>query len=80
VDTGNRQQTDLTHKTPLNPYERQRLSDAWAYVFHRRVLGELGRMLLQGPSHLEGRCGGAARQISPQWYWCSLIEKYAQGS
>jgi hypothetical protein len=28
-------------------YEKQRLSDAWAYVFRHRVLGELGRILLQ---------------------------------
>ena len=28
-------------------YEKQRLPDAWAYVFRHRVLGELGRILLQ---------------------------------
>jgi hypothetical protein len=28
-------------------FEKQRLSDAWAYVFRHRVLGELGRILLQ---------------------------------
>jgi len=32
-----------------------------------------------GPSHLEGRRDGVAKQISPQWYRCSLIEKFAQG-
>jgi hypothetical protein len=33
-------------------YEKQRLSDSWAYVF--RVLGELGRILLQEMD--DGRC------------------------
>ena len=28
-------------------FEKQRLSDAWAYIFRHRVLGELGRILLQ---------------------------------
>jgi hypothetical protein len=28
-------------------FEKQRLPDAWAYVFRHRVLGELGRILLQ---------------------------------
>jgi hypothetical protein len=28
-------------------FEKERLSDAWAYVFRHRVLGELGRILLQ---------------------------------
>ena len=35
-------------------YEKQRLSDAWAYVFRHRVLGELGRILLQELD--DGRC------------------------
>ena len=28
-------------------FEKRRLSDAWAYIFRHRVLGELGRILLQ---------------------------------
>jgi len=32
-------------------YEKQRLSDPWAYVFRHRVLGELGRILLQELDH-----------------------------
>ena len=28
-------------------FEKQRLCNAWAYVFRHRVLGELGRILLQ---------------------------------
>jgi hypothetical protein len=35
-------------------YEKQRLPDAWAYVFRHRVLGELGRILLQELD--DGRC------------------------
>ena len=35
-------------------YEKQRLSGAWAYVFRHRVLGELGRILLQELE--DGRC------------------------
>ncbi len=35
-------------------YEKQRLSDAWVYVFRHRVLGELGRILLQELD--DGRC------------------------
>jgi hypothetical protein len=35
-------------------FEKQRLCDAWAYVFRHRVLGELGRMLLQELG--DGRC------------------------
>jgi len=35
-------------------YEKQRLADAWAYVFRHRVLGELGRILLQELD--DGRC------------------------
>jgi len=35
-------------------YEKQRLSYAWAYVFRHRVLGELGRILLQELD--DGRC------------------------
>jgi len=35
-------------------YEKQRLSGAWAYVFRYRVLGELGRILLQELD--DGRC------------------------
>ena len=35
-------------------FEKQRLSDAWAYVFRHRVLGDLGRILLQELD--EGRC------------------------
>src|SRR5260370_18567604 len=35
-------------------FEKQRLSNAWAYVFRHRVLGELGRILLQGLD--DGRC------------------------
>jgi hypothetical protein len=35
-------------------YEKQRLSAAWAYVFRHRVLGELGRILLQELD--DGRC------------------------
>jgi hypothetical protein len=30
-----------------------------------------------GPSHLEGCCEGVARQMSPQWPWCSLIAHLA---
>jgi hypothetical protein len=35
-------------------FEKQRLRNAWAYVFRHRVLGELGRILLQELS--DGRC------------------------
>jgi hypothetical protein len=35
-------------------FEKQRLPDAWAYVFRHRVLGGLGRILLQELD--EGRC------------------------
>src|SRR5271166_5485839 len=35
-------------------FEKQRLSGAWAYVFRHRVLGELGRILLQELD--DGRC------------------------
>jgi hypothetical protein len=35
-------------------FEKQRLYDAWAYVFRHRVLGELGRILLQESG--DGRC------------------------
>ena len=35
-------------------FEKQRLPDAWAYVFRHRVLGELGRILLQELD--DGRC------------------------
>ena len=35
-------------------FEKQRLSNAWAYVFRHRVLGELGRILLQELD--DGRC------------------------
>jgi hypothetical protein len=28
-------------------FEKQRLSNAWAYVFRHRLLGEIGRILLQ---------------------------------
>jgi hypothetical protein len=35
-------------------FEKQRLSSAWAYVFRHRVLGELGRILLQELD--DGRC------------------------
>jgi hypothetical protein len=35
-------------------YAKQRLPDAWAYVFRHRVLGELGRILLQELD--DGRC------------------------
>jgi hypothetical protein len=35
-------------------FEKQRLCDAWAYVFRHRVLGELGRILLQELG--DGRC------------------------
>src|SRR5271165_2494258 len=35
-------------------FEKQRLSDAWVYVFRHRVLGELGRILLQELD--DGRC------------------------
>jgi hypothetical protein len=34
--------------------EKQRLCDAWAYVFRHRVLGELGRIVLQELG--DGRC------------------------
>jgi hypothetical protein len=39
---------------PEVSFEKQRLSDAWAYVFRHRVLGELGRILLQELD--DGRC------------------------
>ena len=32
-------------------FEKQRLFGAWAYVFRHRVLGELGRILLQELDH-----------------------------
>jgi hypothetical protein len=35
-------------------FEKQRLSNSWAYVFRHRVLGELGRILLQELD--DGRC------------------------
>jgi hypothetical protein len=35
-------------------FEKQRLREAWAYVFRHRVLGELGRILLQELG--DGRC------------------------
>ena len=35
-------------------FEKQRLRGAWAYVFRHRVLGELGRILLQESG--DGRC------------------------
>src|SRR6516225_9028043 len=35
-------------------FEKQRLSNAWAYVFRHRLLGELGRILLQELG--DGRC------------------------
>jgi hypothetical protein len=35
-------------------FEKRRLCDAWAYVFRHRVLGELGRILLQESG--DGRC------------------------
>ena len=35
-------------------FEKQRLSNAWAYVFRHRLLGELGRILLQELDH--GHC------------------------
>jgi DNA invertase Pin-like site-specific DNA recombinase len=35
-------------------FEKQRLSGAWVYVFRHRVLGELGRILLQELD--DGRC------------------------
>jgi hypothetical protein len=35
-------------------FEKQRLCDAWAYAFRHRVLGELGRILLQELG--DGRC------------------------
>jgi len=35
-------------------FEKQRLCNAWAYVFRHRVLGELGRILLQKLD--DGRC------------------------
>ena len=35
-------------------FEKQRPSGAWAYVFRHRVLGELGRILLQELN--DGRC------------------------
>jgi hypothetical protein len=35
-------------------FEKRRLCDAWAYVFRHRVLGELGRILLQ--EFGDGRC------------------------
>ena len=35
-------------------FEKQRVRDAWAYVFRHRVLGELGRILLQELG--DGRC------------------------
>jgi hypothetical protein len=35
-------------------FEKQRLSNAWAYVFRHRGLGELGRILLQELD--DGRC------------------------
>jgi hypothetical protein len=34
--------------------EKRRLCEAWAYVFRHRVLGELGRILLQELG--DGRC------------------------
>ena len=35
-------------------FEKRRLRDAWAYVFRHRVLGELGRIVLQELG--DGRC------------------------
>ena len=35
-------------------FEKQRLSNAWAYVFRHRLLGEIGRILLQELD--DGRC------------------------
>jgi hypothetical protein len=35
-------------------YVKERLADAWAYVFRHRVPGELGRILLQELD--DGRC------------------------
>jgi len=35
-------------------FEKQRLSNAWAYVFRHRLLGEVGRILLQ--EFGDGRC------------------------
>src|SRR4051794_24024549 len=35
-------------------FEKQRLCDAWAYVFRHRVLGEFGRVVLQDLD--DGRC------------------------
>jgi hypothetical protein len=35
-------------------FEKQRLFNAWAYVFRHRLLGELGRILLQELD--DGRC------------------------
>jgi hypothetical protein len=52
-------------------FEKRRLCDAWAYVFRHRVLGELGRLLLQELGN--GRChvscevvGDAADPITAQ--------------
>ena len=39
---------------PYVSFEKQRLAGAWAYVFRHRVLGELGRILLQELD--DGRC------------------------
>jgi hypothetical protein len=53
-------------------FEKQRLSDAWTYVFRHRVLGELGRILLQELD--EGRChiscevvGDPSDPMTAQW-------------
>src|SRR5262249_60524641 len=35
-------------------FEKQRLSNAWAHVFRHRLLGEIGRILLQELG--DGRC------------------------
>ena len=43
-------------------FEKQRLSNAWAYVFRHRLLGEIGRILLQelddGRCHISCEVGG----------------------
>jgi len=53
-------------------FEKQRLADAWAYVFRHRVLGELGRILLQELD--DGRChiscevvGDPSDPMTTQW-------------
>jgi hypothetical protein len=75
------QRSDMTsHKSknktgfrlpPDVSFEKRRLSGAWAYVFRHRVLGELGRILLQELG--DGRChiscevvGDASDQMTMQ--------------